>query len=510
MEVMMKKKLKWIIRLSFVCLLIFVAAYIPASHAMASSSFYTYSYDYYGIEQESPDAYTVESFLLGSYLGEEVGDFKNPSGLFVRDDLIYIVDTGNNRIVVINKDFKLVRIIASVMINGAPSTFSEPGDIFVRNLEDEETGKGLEYYICDTGNKRILHTDEALNLIKIYTKPENEKTLENIDFIPLKCVADSAGRLYVMAGNVNKGFMQFDPQGEFEVFMGANPVKESFFQVIKKRLMTKAQRERMILFVPTEYSNIAIDKDNFLFATTQTFQPGELRNNPERVNPIRKLNSLGQDILIRNGYDPPVGDLQWGSGGDISGPSRLVDITALDNDTYFAIDRVRGRIFAYDFQGNLLYAFGGPGYKLGYFKLPSAIEHMGTDILVLDYESASLTRFKLTKYGEYINRGLALYKEGRYEESADYWRKVLQLNGNYDLAYIGIGRALLRQGEFHEAMKYFESKLDFVNYSKAFAEYRKQWVEEHIGYLVGGFVFLLILPKLFNIGKKHVKGGTDN
>jgi tetratricopeptide (TPR) repeat protein len=311
-----------------------------------------------------------------------------------------------------------------------------------------------------------------------------------------------------MAGNVNKGFMQFEKDGSFSVYVGANPVKATLFQVIKKRLMTKEQRERMILFVPTEYSNIAIDKDNFLYATTSTFSDGELQNNPSKVNPIRKLNSLGTDILIRNGYWYPIGDLSWGSGGDVSGASKFEDITALDNDIYMAVDRVRGRVFAYDFQGNMLYAFGGLGNKMGYFEYPSAIEHMGSDILVLDYKLGSLTRFTLTEFGDYINNALALYKEGRYDESAEYWEKVIHLNGNYDLAYIGIGRALLRKGEFAEAMKYFKSKIDKQNYSKAFQQYRKVWVEENISYLIGGFIFLLILPKAVRLIKKLIKGGA--
>lgn len=482
------------------CLLLLITVLIPCSRASANSNFYTYSYDYYGIELESPDAYTAEDILIGSRLGEEVGDFVSPSGLFVRDENIYIVDTGNNRIVVVDKGFNLVRIIVSIEIDGEQSFFNQPTDVFV-----DEKG---DLYICDKLNQRIIHTDKELNLIKLYTKPTDETILEGSDFLPIKCVVDSSGRLYLLAGNVNKGFMQFDKNGQFTIYVGANPVKATLFQVIRKRLMTKAQRERMILFVPTEYSNIAIDKDNFLYATTTTFDDGELRNNPDKVNPVRKLNSLGTDILIRNGYFHPVGDISWGTGGDVSGASRFEDITALDNDIYMAIDRIRGRVFAYDFQGNLLYAFGGLGNKMGYFEYPSAIEHMGSDILVLDYKSGSLTRFTLTEFGDYINKGLALYKEGRYDESAEYWEKVLHLNGNYDLAYIGIGRALLRKGEYAEAMKYFKSKVDQDNYSKAFAQYRKIWVEENIGYLIGGFIFLMILPKAVRLIRKLIKGGA--
>ena len=58
----------------------------------------------------------------------------------------------------------------------------------------------------------------------------------------------------------------------------------------------------MIQFVPTEYSNVAIDSEDFIYATTTTFNQSDLINNPDRVNPIRKLNSLGDDILIKNGY----------------------------------------------------------------------------------------------------------------------------------------------------------------------------------------------------------------
>ncbi len=485
-------------RLILVCLLMIITILGPVQKASAETyNFYTYSYDYFGNELDSPDAYTAEDLLLGSSLG--IGDFKNPTGLFVKDELVYIMDSDNNRIVVVDRDFNLIKEIKSVMSNGAEDALLKPQDIFVTDNGD--------MYICDTGNYRVLHTDKDLNLIKVYTKPEDETILENADFIPKKCVVDSAGRLYVLAGNVNKGFMEFDAEGEFTAYVGANPVKASLFEVLKKRLMTKEQRSRMVSFVPTEYSNIAIDKDNFLYATTTTYGGGDIGDGG-KIKPIRKLNTLGEDVLIRNGYVDPMGDFYWGDGGDISGPSRLEDVTAMDNDTYFAIDRVRGRVFGYDFQGNLLYAFGGIGNKMGYFLYPVAIEHLGTDLLVLDNRSAALTRFTLTEYGTKINEGLSSYKEGRYDESAVYWKQVLRLNGNYDLAYIGIGRSLLRQGQYKEAMKYFEMKRDTDNYSKAFTEYRKQWVEENIGWMIGGFVVLLFLPRFTKLIKKLIKGGA--
>ena len=491
---MLRKAKRYMIILLLISLIV-----TPMARVSAESESYTYSYEIFGLQLESPDAYSPQAVLLGTSLG--IGDFTNPKSLFVRDNHLYIVDSGNNRIVVVDRQFNLVRVIDKVMMDGEEVTFLNPSDVYVDDNGD--------LYICDTDNNRVLHTDADLKGIKTYVKPSDPTVLGETNFIPLKCVVDSAGRLFVLAGNVNQGFMEYDKQGEFTNFTGANPVKATFFQVLSKRLMTKAQRDRMILFVPTEYSNLAIDKDDFLYATTNTFTTDQLAT-MVTVNPVRKLNSIGEDILVRNGYEPPIGDLQWGSGGDVSGPSRFEDVTPMENDTYFCLDRNRGRIFGYDFQGNMLYAFGGIGNRMGYFQYPVSIEHMGTDLLVLDNRSASVTRFTLTEYGTYINEGLALYKEGRYEESAEYWRKALKLNGNYDLAYIGIGRALLRKGEYQEAMKYFESKRDMNNYSKAFAEYRKEWVEEHIVYLIVGAAAIIIVPMIIGKVRRKLKGGAGS
>lgn len=480
-----------------VCLLIIIFVLTPATKVLAESESYTYTYEFFDFQLESPDAYKAEDLLLGNQLG--IGDFSNPKSLFVVGEYLYIVDSGNNRIVVVDRFFELIRVIDKVIMDGEELTFLNPSDVYVNEDED--------MYICDTDNNRVLHVDKDLNVIKTYVKPSDPTVLGETNFIPLKAVVDKAGRLFILAGNVNQGFMEYDKNGEFTNFTGANAVKATMWEALSKRLMTKEQRARMILFVPTEYSNLAIDKDDFLYATTTTFTPGQLAN-METVNPVRKLNAVGVDILVRNGYEPPIGDLQWGTGGDVSGPSRFEDVTPLDNDTYFCLDRNRGRIFGYDFQGNMLYAFGGIGNKLGYFQYPVSIESMGTDLLVLDNRSASVTRFSLTEYGSYINDGLALYKEGNYEKSAEYWNQALRMNGNYDLAYIGIGRALLRSGQYKEAMKYFESKRDYNNYSKAFTEYRKEWVENNIQYLLIGAAALIIVPIVLGKVRKKNKGGA--
>ena len=132
---------------------------------------------------------------------------------------------------------------------------------------------------------------------------------------------------------------------------------------------------------------------------------------------------------------------------------------------------------------------------------------MGTDLYVLDSQSAGITLLELTQYGQLINDALAEYEQGNYDESARYWEQVLYQNGNYDLAYIGIGRSLLRQERYKEAMEYFEIKYDDDNYSKAFQLYRKEWVEENLAWLLLGAAILIVVPKVIGTIKKIRKIG---
>ena len=126
-------------------------------------------------------------------------------------------------------------------------------------------------------------------------------------------------------------------------------------------------------FVPTEYDNIYMDYEGFIYACTTHVTKSTLEDGT--ADPIRRLNMMGSDILIRNGEWHIIGDIYWGDGGGYSGPSLITDITAFDNDVYVGLDKVRGRLFAYDDQGRMLFAFGGNGNMDGYFKLPSAIDH---------------------------------------------------------------------------------------------------------------------------------------
>ena len=486
----MNKKMKSIL------VLIMVLCFMNSSVLVmaADNDVYTYTYDYWGDIRESVDAYEVLEVLDYQDLGLDK-KLNNPQGLFVSGNRIYVCDTGNNRILEIERDedrFELIRCIESFTGDIEPVTFSGPSDIFVT-----EAG---ELYICDTNNNRVVKLDKDLNYQLSFVKPEDSTFDQSLSYLPNKVVVDSVGRAFVLATNVNKGLIKYENDGTFTGFVGATEAKYSWYNYVWKLLSTQAQRSQQENFVPTEYDNISMDSEGFIYAVTTNFTEGELKD--ETAKPIRKLNSIGTDILIKNGNYPPRGDVYWNDAGGLLGPSKLIDITTLENDVYVAVDRVRGRLFGYDSQGNLLYAFGGFGNMDGYFKSPTAIEHMGNDLLVLDSSDCSITIFKSTTYGELIYTAIEEYQKGNYDASADIWRNVLALNGNYDMAYIGIGRSLLRQGEYKQAMEYFKLTWDIDNYGKAFKLYRKEWIEDHIVPIFAGFFLILVVPLAIGKVKK--------
>lgn len=474
---------------------------IGSTMTVCAEEGYTYNYDYWGDVQYSPDAYSVAEVFTAGDMEIEDG-LKSPQGLFVYEDMIYICDSGNNRIIEIQRTdstkLEVRRIITEFSGDVEVTTFNMPTDIAV-----SEDGY---MYICDQNNGRILKLDMDLNYVMEFTKPSDANFDQSMDFLPDKLAIDTAGRVYCLAINVNKGTIKFEADGVFSGFVGATPVTYDWTDYIWKFISTEAQRSQLESFVPTEYDNIYMDHEGFIYVVTSNVSEADVDSGA--ANPVRRLNLMGTDILVRNGEWPVVGDLYWGEAGGYKGTSLMQDITAFENDIYVALDRNRGRLFAYDDQGRMVFAFGGKGNIDGYFKQPVALEHMGHDLLVLDSLDNSITLFVPTHFGEMIFQAIEQFQAGEYDASCESWQEVMNLNGNYDLAYIGIGRALLRQEKYKEAMEYFELKYDADNYSRAFKQYRKEWVEENIAWIFALVFIVLCLPLL--IGKlKKIKKEID-
>lgn len=436
----------------------------------------SYTYDFWGRAVASPHAYLPARIVRGEDLG--VGPLANPRDLYVSPaGHIYIADTGNHRVIVVDGEWRVLRVIDAFENGGVHDRFSSPSGLFVT--------AGEELYVADTGNARLVHFDSEGRLVRTIGPPESELEgilPENFSYRPLRVGVDPHGRIYVISQDLYEGLITFSEDGVFRGFVGAPRVTPSLADYIWSRLATREQRQQMQLFLPTEYSNLDLDSEGFIFATV--IDRDENSADGLRPDRLKRLNFKGEDLLRRIGFYPPVGDVQfpnrWSTATRRSS-SILIDVSVGVLGTYSVLDNNRGRVFTYDNNGNLLFVFGYRGQDRGQASNPVALDRIGLNMLVLDAGQRAVILFEPTEYALLILAALDSYQRGRYDETEALWRQVLERNANFDLAYTGIGRALLRRGEYAEAMRYFRLGNNRRDYSEAFSLYRRGVVYENVG-----------------------------
>ena len=493
---------KLFLRVGALALASVIAAGSVSLSSYAVDRSYSYNYDYWGDVQDSPDFYEPCKTFTWKDLNLDK-KISNPQGLTADGDFLYLCDSGNNRIIKMKRNtresLEVVEIYDHFNGKSSDNTFNTPTDLAI-----SEDGN---IFIADKGNARIVKVDKDFNYLMEFGKPNDSSIDKDLAFAPTKLVVDTAERVYAVAAGINKGLLKYESDGTFTNFHGAPPASYNFVDYIWKKFASQEQLMKMESFVPTEYSNCYINEDGFIYAVAASVAEEDLKG--ATVQNVRLLNLLGSDILVRNGvyYDgkyPVYGDLYMGSGGGMSGPSQFIDVTSFPNEVFVCLDKNRGRLFSYDNQGRLLFCCGGNGNMDGYFRNPIALDHIGYDIYVLDQLDCAITVFTLTNFGELVFTAMEDFDAGRYNESLESWNQVIKYDGNYDLAYIGIGRAYLRQKEYKTAMEYFKLKYDAENYSKAYRQYRKIWVEENIVVIVIVLLVLFLVPMI--IGKiKSIK-----
>lgn len=398
-------------------------------------------------------------------------DLSSPEDMLIDEKgNIYICDAGTNTVEVLSPDFKPIRSIDGFDNNGTPDTFSSPTGIFV-------DGDG-SLYIADSGNRRVVVLDSDGQLVRLVMSPQSEVLPDNFEFIPQKVLVDNSQRIFVLCKNVFEGILQFSQSGSFIGYVGSNKVVASPLTLIWKTLLSEVQRSKLESFVPVEYTNISLDYKGFIYAVTSV-------KNVD--SPIRRLNPSGNDVLVRaplNGTEQVVGDVMYSY---TSGPSSFVDITSDEKGNYYALDDKRGRVFAYDEDGNMLFVFGSlnSGQK-GSFVSPSALVYRNGRLYALDRTLCQVIIFDPTDYARQIQEAMDAYIQQDFERCVVLWEDLIRRNSNFDLAYMKAGYALYRLQEYDKAMTYFKLVGAKEAYSEAYVKSRKIWLNSHFKWVAGG------------------------
>ena len=483
----MKKFIRSIIAIA---LAIVFATAVPV---LADTPFQGYTYNFWGFLVPSPAAYVpMRSFGLHD-ICESLGDMNNPTELHVDQyNNIYLVDSGNDRIIVFDTYLNLNRVIDGFYRNGEWDTFNRPHGIFV-------TGD-MQIFIVDNQNHRVVVIDEDSNFIREITSPEIEGLEDDFQFLPLHVLVDRGGRTFVIVQHVFEGIMSFNADGEFLGYFGTVEVSFNPVELIWRFIMTEEQRERQTRFIPREFQSMDIDEYGFVFTTH--IETWHLNNQ------IMRLNPRGEDVLANFNENVVInGDQGFRDFGPLAGPSIFVDVVARSYGMYSALCSVRGRIYTYDSEGNLLYVFGGWGSMQGMTRRPVSIEMINDEILLLDaHGRGRIIHYTPTEYGRLINTAIALRYDGHDRAAVDYWRRLVAIDENFALAWSGIGRSLLAYGYNARAMEYLRHGMDVRYFSLAFRRHRLDVMQETLpSVFTGGAVVvgLFVVVKIIRTIKRR-------
>lgn len=488
-----------------------------ATPVAASSAYQTYTYSISGDPLYSPDAYSAFTSVSVTDMGLDEKGLSSPADLITdANDNVYIADSGNNRIVILDRYYQNPRYI-STFINeqGIDDSLSGPQGLWV-------TDDCI--WVCDTGKSRIVAFDLDGNFIKVLDEPQSALFDENSVYKPVAIAVDDWNRLYVVSSTTYQGVIVLTEDGDFVKFIGAQQVTISLWQIIWRRFQTEEQRKLTQSYIPVEYNNITYtsggdEGSGYLYVTTAAISESTVmsqirgKSKDGTYLPVKMLNSAGTEIMRRNGFWPPAGEIDFSTSSKdtYTGVSRIIDVACGPEETWSIIDEKRSKIYTYDFNGNLLFAFGDRGSMLGSVSNIEAITYQGDTMLVLDKSNNCIVVYERTEYGDILMEAIAAENSLDYNYAIQCWRAVLQHNSNFDAAYVGIGNALYRSGEYKASLEYYEMAYDTENWSKSYQEVRKAWMSDYFLLLILIIVVVIVaVVKFFGFAAKvNKKAATD-
>lgn len=160
---------------SLLAMLLLIAMITTQAAAFAETNlpYDTYNYDYWDNIVYTPAAYVPKGSLQGSGLtwnGAPLGDFNAPQDMCVASPSgdIYIADTNNHRVVVLDDTMTTVLNVYDKFDNaGTADGLKSPKGVAVTETDD-----GVTIYVADSENQRIVALDGEGKLLRVVEIPQ--------------------------------------------------------------------------------------------------------------------------------------------------------------------------------------------------------------------------------------------------------------------------------------------------------------------------------------------------
>ncbi len=448
----MKKWSKYLLAVLLVC------AFLSPVTAQAATPYKTYTIDGYGYVTETQTAYTPYKTI------EKIGKdaFVSPADMCIsKDGLLYVADSGLARIIVADLEGNFIKYIGEGLL-------TQPTGVFVSDAN--------LIYVADKGAKQVVVFNYEGEILETYGKPTSPIYGSELDFKPMKLVANESGTLYIICEGNTNGIVQLSPVdgGTFLGYFGTNFTNISFMDLVRRIVLSDAQRAKLLSNIPSTPTNLSIDEKGLIYTVTQ----GDYDLS------LKKLNIAGNNLIIPDAYDEQCAAVATGNYKNI----------------YVASSN--GYVYEYNSEGELLFVFGGRDDGRLRVGLCSKVEAIAVDsnnrIFLLDSDKKQLNVYEPTEFTNLLHDSLELYSKGRYEESMEPLTQVLSMNTLFDYANKAMGRAYLQIEDYDNSLKYAKLSKDFDGYSDAFWEIRNLWLKNN---LVTAFLIIVAIVVLIKVLK---------
>lgn len=435
---------------------------------------------------EDKPVYKIHSVIDGRTLN--IDSFCDIKDIYYSENgRIYILDSGNKRLVVLNNDFSLNFIINNFVYNGEKQELNAAEGIYVF---------GKKIFIADTENRRILVCDDAGVVSDIIEAPTSDLIPDEFDFYPVSMLYDKSGYFYILTRGSYYGALMYDTNMKFIGFFGANSVSVTLLDTISSLFSsifeTNAKLASKAKKLPYQFYDFDTDKQGFIY-TVSPSKTGQLKKLNLKGNNILKYK-VGQTVNSAESFD--FGALSTYT--DTSGHEREQVFSSISVDELgfiYALDSAYGKIYIYDTDCNNIAVFGcgvGEGKQKGTYVAPSCIETVENYLLVSDSEKNSVTVMTRTYYGDLIMKADYLTVNGKFEQAEQMWQEVLKNNADRQIAYKGLALVNLNKENYSKSMEYAKKGIDVETYSAAYKLVMSEFLNHNLWWILIIVVALII------------------
>lgn len=431
------------------CLLLSLGVAGVLNVSAANATAYTYVKLSNGDWSRTQDAYIPDSVTLHSL------NLLNPEDLTVTADCIYIADTGNRRVVAVNR-------VTGEFVSFGEEILNMPSGIFI-----SENGM---IYVADRGNSTVEVFDLQGNHLQSYGRPTEPTFGTKTQYTPTKIAVDPEGLMYVVSTGSYDGIIQLNAEGAFLGYFGYNNNPTTLGDWMIDRFFTEAQKQNLLNKIPLSFCNLVMDNNNLLYTVTMAAEG----------NALKKHDVAGNNLFPTEMYDE----------------TNFADLCIGPYQQVYAVTET-GLIYEYDSEGNLLFSLGGltaSREMVGLFTKVAAIEcDEEGNLYILDQERGLMHIFTPTAFANSVHAALDAYNAGRYQESRTIWESVRRISGSCQMVENGIANCAFQQHDYETAADYYELAENREGYSDAYWQIRNKQLSKILPWVLAAVVLCVVL-----------------